>query len=1223
MGVQPAATQPVRGSRQHRHRRGNLRTLRRHSRWAAAPAFILALLLVPSSGSAQSLTISGFRLGPAAGLPSAVAQTPDLPRGELASEVVVGAPAQMSAGQFTSDTVNRTTVLFNDTVTAGSEDSAPIEYPNSLAIDPATRSVWVGAYGIGQVPQNALGEVNLTTGQVVFSNGTAGGIAGFSGLVYDASNDVLFGGIDGGNVGVWNATSGKFLKLTSVSAQPSMALDTATNQLYVVGNANVTVLNASSYSVAATVYVHNTPEALAYDPSAHAVVATNSGLFSAGTSYLSFINDTSYSWFDTNIPNTAAGHYADPSAVAYDPANDTIVVPCPGSGEFEILNATSGAVVNSVAEGNAPSLLQFDPDNNGFFASSGGGVQILLPNFSVSHNLPVAATGSAEFDPGTNELLVTNLEAWAGGGLDEFNATTGGLIAIVNLSAAAPLGLAFSPDGSTLFVAGYGGRAIWLLNATSSLVAGSMASAATGGPWAVVPDGAASLMFISETNSGRVEAWNATPPFAIRDQTSINPSDPNLPFDEGMALDPSNGRLLVADSGENNLTLLNLTTPSHQIEVGVGSAPSDVINLGSAGEYAVVDSGSDKLVLINSTSLKLVGNATTGANPAQEVYDPLVGSVIVTNTGSDTISVVSISSLHARPVAVGVAPVGIAFDPWSDELLVADSGSQNLTVLNASTFAVTGSLALGQQPEDLAVDASGSAVAVSEYGSDAIAFVAIGGSNHSVRSFSVHASESPAAGPAPLNATFLALATGGSPPYSFTYDFGDGSLMDLGPIGNTSHTYVAPGSFDAVLWANDSTGASDREVFNVSVLPNQLKIGTPLETRPDLDVGQATTLSTVVTGGAPPYTISWIGLPAGCGTANSTTLSCAPVASGDYAVAVRVTDSVGGNLTSNGTLLNVSSQLNLSGPATVPDAIAAGRETTISSEASGGRPPYRYLWTALPPGCLPTNAPTLSCDPTEPGSYSVVVQVTDANNESLNATSEIPLNVVSQLVVGTPTVSSSSTDVGVNVTLQTTVAGGSGGYSFQWNGLPECEWNNSSKIACAPGKTGIFAVSVIASDSWGDRATSSPVTLVVNADPSVTLGWDNLTVALGTPASITATVHGGTGVDSFSYLGLPAGCSTADTSQLSCVPTTPGKFQVTVQVVDSTGAEAAAYANLTVVPGVSQGAGGGVAEWELAALGLGAVGIAGVLLAALGLRSRGPRSRSAGPDMGREPGSGL
>jgi PKD repeat protein len=69
--------------------------------------------------------------------------------------------------------------------------------------------------------------------------------------------------------------------------------------------------------------------------------------------------------------------------------------------------------------------------------------------------------------------------------------------------------------------------------------------------------------------------------------------------------------------------------------------------------------------------------------------------------------------------------------------------------------------------------------------------------------FQATASGQPSSGPAPLTVQFGATASGGSPPYAYAWDFGDGSTSTL---QSPSHTYGADGEYGVLLTAQDSIG---------------------------------------------------------------------------------------------------------------------------------------------------------------------------------------------------------------------------------------------------------------------------------------------------------------------------------------------------------------------------------------------------------------------------------
>jgi PKD repeat protein len=74
---------------------------------------------------------------------------------------------------------------------------------------------------------------------------------------------------------------------------------------------------------------------------------------------------------------------------------------------------------------------------------------------------------------------------------------------------------------------------------------------------------------------------------------------------------------------------------------------------------------------------------------------------------------------------------------------------------------------------------------------------------------------SPSSGQIPLTVAFSGTATGGSPPYSYGWDFGDGSATSTAQ--NPSHTYSSAGTFTATLTVTDSSSPAKTATSSVPI----------------------------------------------------------------------------------------------------------------------------------------------------------------------------------------------------------------------------------------------------------------------------------------------------------------------------------------------------------------------------------------------------------------------
>ena len=114
----------------------------------------------------------------------------------------------------------------------------------------------------------------------------------------------------------------------------------------------------------------------------------------------------------------------------------------------------------------------------------------------------------------------------------------------------------------------------------------------------------------------------------------------------------------------------------------------------------------------------------------------------------------------------------------------------------------------------------------------------------------------PASGEIPLTVSFTGSATGGTPPYSYRWTFGDGQSSTA---QNPGHTYTQTGSFTATLTVTDNEGKTDAasriiQVYEKSVDPLKIILSAS-------EVSGVAPLSVsfaaIPSGGAPPYTYDW------------------------------------------------------------------------------------------------------------------------------------------------------------------------------------------------------------------------------------------------------------------------------------------------------------------------------------------------------------------------------
>src|SRR5260370_20748470 len=87
------------------------------------------------------------------------------------------------------------------------------------------------------------------------------------------------------------------------------------------------------------------------------------------------------------------------------------------------------------------------------------------------------------------------------------------------------------------------------------------------------------------------------------------------------------------------------------------------------------------------------------------------------------------------------------------------------------------------------------------------------------------ASAVPTSGQVPLNVAFTGTATGGTPPYGYSWNFGDGSATST--LQNPSHTYNSAGTYTAALTVTDSSSPVKTATSSVTITASPIAATPP------------------------------------------------------------------------------------------------------------------------------------------------------------------------------------------------------------------------------------------------------------------------------------------------------------------------------------------------------------------------------------------------------------
>src|SRR5438309_1677540 len=241
-------------------------------------------------------------------------------------------------------------------------------------------------------------------------------------------------------------------------------------------------------------------------------------------------------------------------------------------------------------------------------------------------------------------------------------------------------------------------------------------------------------------------------------------------------------------------------------------------------------------------------------------------------------------------------------------------------------------------------------------------------------------SSSPKAG---QQVTFAGFASGGTPPYAYTWSFGDNST---GTGASTTHTYSLAGSYRVTFTVVDSGSpqqtATSEQTITVVNPPPPLSAGFTFSPASP-DAGQSVSFTASASGGTSPYNYSWSFGDGG--TASGIAVSHSFTSSGSYTVTLRVTDS-GSQTAQASKTVTVNPQLSGSFSYS-PSSPLPLQPVTFTATGSGGAQPYSYSWH-FGDGTT-ANGQSVSHSYLLPGSYVVTLTITDANHQTFTTSQTI------------------------------------------------------------------------------------------------------------------------------------------------------------------------------------------------------------------------------------------
>ncbi|HEV2166827.1 MAG TPA: PKD domain-containing protein [Thermoplasmata archaeon] len=672
-------------------------------------------------------------------------------------------------------------------------------YPGSVAFDPSNGDLYTTNAGSDNVSI-----VNGTSGKV---SGTIALSVSPTKIIYDPTNGELYVSSDpAGNVTVIKASTDKIVRAVGVGTFPvGEAYDSSNGDIYVAnfGSNNVSVISGSSNSVVGSVVVGKEPEAVAYDP-------TNGDVYVAdfGDSNVTVINGSSGSVVasvSVGQPGSEAEAFDSAKGFVYDVINPY----SGGPGNLTWLNGSTNQVAGSVDVGTNPRDVVVDSWNDcTYVANVGSNIVSVVPRAFVSVAISASPMVADVGVPIAFKALVV-------GGIAPYSTYnwTYGDGTSENGTSAAPTHTYQTAKGFTV-----------QLQVTDSI--GEVGSAAITVSVHPLPRVSTPRSNLTSADVGQSATF------------TVLASGGTLPYESvtwyGLGAGCQGGttsQVTCPFVAAQNLAI-TATVTDH---LGVTSPPSNPLNFTVHPDLAVSP------LTANRSSADVgqaVGFKVTASNGS--------GGYVYAWRGLPAGCAGTTPSIGCKVVFSGTLSVSVEVTD-SDGGPAASSSSVSLRVYPDPTVTYTAVRAVLDEGQLLTLNAAGSLGSGGYnftwsglppgrpiYGARVVCNPAAGQYSVNVRLTDTNGWSAISGGPkvvvypalslaAPSvsgtptkgsDLVFRAVASGGSTPVAFSWDFGDGSKA----VGSEpDHMYETAGTFTVTVWANDSSGGDAERSFSVAV----------------------------------------------------------------------------------------------------------------------------------------------------------------------------------------------------------------------------------------------------------------------------------------------------------------------------------------------------------------------------------------------------------------------
>jgi YVTN family beta-propeller protein len=299
--------------------------------------------------------------------------------------------------------------------------------------------------------------------------------------------------------------------ITGFSAPYGIALSLDNDLIYVsnFGQFNVTgtvsVINGTTNTIVATIYIDKNPQAIAYNPA--------NGLFYVANTYsntLSIINGTSNSLIGSIPVGDVPGK--SPTGIAVNSINNTVYVTNMGSNTVSVINGTTNVVVGNITSGMggsffSPTGITYNSDNDNLYVTNRGSDTVSVINSTTNmliDEIPIDAIAPSGiiYNAANNYVYVTNMGSNT---VSVINGTTNALVETIPVGLG-PNGVTYNQNNGDVYVANSINGTISVISSLTNTVYSTIPIGINNNPNGVSYNPTNNTLFITNSNSNTVSA---------------------------------------------------------------------------------------------------------------------------------------------------------------------------------------------------------------------------------------------------------------------------------------------------------------------------------------------------------------------------------------------------------------------------------------------------------------------------------------------------------------------------------------------------------------------------------------------------------------------------------------------------------------------------------------------------------------------------------------------